>query len=568
MDEKVVFYPAEVEQGNCEYKLQLANTSQERLVKLTSQLKWRLAEGAGTATYMLGVEDDGTPKGIPVEAMRASLKKVKEMAEIVDSEVVNVEVFKGLEGKIAKVFIKRKVAKSVPAEFRVIFIGPSGVGKTTLIGVLKTNELDDGDGLARMHILKHQHELDQGRTSTLSKHQLKFGIDGTVLIDSDSEQDVPAEIYMDEDGRDGSNSIEGVSSIVEMSDTAGDPRLFKTVIFGTTAMVPDFVALVIDAKTLVAFNEDVDIAPTFTKVSEGDMDIERLTYRERIRMSRHMLRLCLVLELPFALFVTNVDAFGIYDESVRLRVNAGMEKLVATVMPPMAVSPQIFACSNTTRQGIQEIRTFLGSITRLGHPSNTDPLRFYVREAFEILGFDGAIIGGTLESGSVGLEDLVRLGPDEDGDFHHVRIGSIRSTFGFDMNSAEEGQTVTFGVRLVDEEQKADSKETFKTLARRGSVLLAESGDRPKTRGTLEARILTCFDLNEPGVISDVQLAEEKQHQFTLRTRTIKQRVRVSFNNDSQILKISFLDAPEKMPSSEAIILQRGPMVILCKENQ
>ena len=51
---------AEREEGNTEYKRQLANPSPERFEELVSQLKWRLGEGQGEAIYEIGVADDGS----------------------------------------------------------------------------------------------------------------------------------------------------------------------------------------------------------------------------------------------------------------------------------------------------------------------------------------------------------------------------------------------------------------------------------------------------------------------------------------------------------------------------
>lgn len=56
--------PPEIEEGNVEYKLKLGNLSDERLEQLTTQLKWRLAEGHGEALYQLGVSDAGVLVGL------------------------------------------------------------------------------------------------------------------------------------------------------------------------------------------------------------------------------------------------------------------------------------------------------------------------------------------------------------------------------------------------------------------------------------------------------------------------------------------------------------------------
>jgi elongation factor 1-alpha len=55
---------------------------------------------------------------------------------------------------------------------RVAVVGDVDSSKSTLIGTLVTGTLDDGRGLARSKITKHQHERDSGRTSSISTHLL------------------------------------------------------------------------------------------------------------------------------------------------------------------------------------------------------------------------------------------------------------------------------------------------------------------------------------------------------------------------------------------------------------
>merc|ERR1711871_215729 len=56
--------PAEVEEGPTEYKRKMVQPTPERFTKLVSQLKWRLGEGQGEAIYEIGVDDDGTVRGL------------------------------------------------------------------------------------------------------------------------------------------------------------------------------------------------------------------------------------------------------------------------------------------------------------------------------------------------------------------------------------------------------------------------------------------------------------------------------------------------------------------------
>ena len=53
-------------------------------------------------------------------------------------------------------------------------------GKSTLIGVLCTGKLDNGKGLARTQVFRHNHEIETGRTSCISHHLLHFDDNGQV----------------------------------------------------------------------------------------------------------------------------------------------------------------------------------------------------------------------------------------------------------------------------------------------------------------------------------------------------------------------------------------------------
>jgi hypothetical protein len=61
----------EVEEGSVEHKWKLLAVSSDRLVHLTTQLNWRLNEGRGSATYMLGYTDGGDPSGLPYTELQA-----------------------------------------------------------------------------------------------------------------------------------------------------------------------------------------------------------------------------------------------------------------------------------------------------------------------------------------------------------------------------------------------------------------------------------------------------------------------------------------------------------------
>lgn len=59
-------------------------------------------------------------------------------------------------------------------EVRVAVMGSADSGKSTLVGVLTQGELDNGRGRARLNTFRHLHEVQSGRTSSISHEILGF----------------------------------------------------------------------------------------------------------------------------------------------------------------------------------------------------------------------------------------------------------------------------------------------------------------------------------------------------------------------------------------------------------
>jgi GTPase len=72
-------------------------------------------------------------------------------------------------------------------------------GKSTLVAVLTNGQkgrplLDNGQGSARMNVFKHKHEIESGRTSSLSHHMLAYDGDHGVLNYAGVAPMMPSEI--------------------------------------------------------------------------------------------------------------------------------------------------------------------------------------------------------------------------------------------------------------------------------------------------------------------------------------------------------------------------------------
>ena len=59
-------------------------------------------------------------------------------------------------------------------DLRVAVLGTVDSGKSSLIGVCTHGELDNGRGRARLNLFRHLHEIQTGRTSSITHEILGF----------------------------------------------------------------------------------------------------------------------------------------------------------------------------------------------------------------------------------------------------------------------------------------------------------------------------------------------------------------------------------------------------------
>lgn len=64
---------------------------------------------------------------------------------------------------------------------KIMLLGTGECGKSTLLGVLLSGKLDNGNGHARIKILNHKHEVLTGVTSSLTYTLIGFDEKGNIL---------------------------------------------------------------------------------------------------------------------------------------------------------------------------------------------------------------------------------------------------------------------------------------------------------------------------------------------------------------------------------------------------
>lgn len=138
-------------------------------------MKWRLREGNGEAIYEIGVEDSGVLAGLTKRDMHASLQTLQQMAQRLGATTTVLRKRVLDNGRsVVEVLVRKVPDDQNNIEIRVAVLGNADAGKSTLLGVLTQGSLDNGRGRARLNMFRHLHEIQSGRTSSISHEILGF----------------------------------------------------------------------------------------------------------------------------------------------------------------------------------------------------------------------------------------------------------------------------------------------------------------------------------------------------------------------------------------------------------
>ncbi|DBA84075.1 TPA: hypothetical protein ACH3X1_006557 [Trebouxia sp. C0004] len=231
-------FPAENDEGNVEYKLRLKepNCSPVRFQQLVTQMKYRLAEGNGECFYFIGVEDDGYPRGLTQTDMDISLATLRAMSEEVHAATTLLRKAAGTRKRHCAIVRVHKLCVDdvTYTDLRIAVAGSVDAGKSSLVGVLTHGIdgrplLDNGCGSARMNVFQHKHEIETGRTSSLSQQMLGYDEEGKVLNYAGVSVLTPAEMSA------------SARRVLRFIDLGGHEKYLKTALYGMTCMLPDYV---------------------------------------------------------------------------------------------------------------------------------------------------------------------------------------------------------------------------------------------------------------------------------------------------------------------------------------
>ena len=97
----------EKDDGYIEYKWKLLNIQRERLIRLISQMNYRLNEGDGKSIYAIGFADNGSALGITKCEMKMTLHNILSASKEIGANITKILFFINNNSYWAKIFIKR-----------------------------------------------------------------------------------------------------------------------------------------------------------------------------------------------------------------------------------------------------------------------------------------------------------------------------------------------------------------------------------------------------------------------------------------------------------------------------
>lgn len=413
----------EKDEGNIEYKLKLINLDTETLNKRSTQMLYRINEGNGEAIYYIGVLDNGSVIGINIDEYNESIRNLNIIASNINCSISTIiENKNNITGLYHGVFLIRSIDNNY-IDLRIGVAGNVDAGKSTTIGTLTYGILDDGRGKARVNVFNHRHEIETGRTSSISSQILGYDLNGEVVNGKFLRQPTWSDI------------VNKSFKVITFYDLAGHEKYLKTTIYGLTSIYPDYCLIMIGANVGIT------------------------------HMTREHIGLCVTLKIPFIIIITKIDIApsNILEETItniNTIIKNGIRKKpymiknkddifnAIKLMNSETIIP-IVQISNVSNVNLDLLKIFLNLLplknTFSGKKHN--PVQFNVDNTYSVVGHS-TIVSGLLVSGTIKTGDNLYIGPFSDSTYKKIKVRTIHCKYR-DIKEASAGSYICLSLKNI-----------------------------------------------------------------------------------------------------------------------
>jgi len=504
----------EKDDGATEYKRQVLNPTTERCIKLTTQMSYRLDQGNGVCTYMIGVEDDGKHSLLDYKSVCESAKNLEAIARHLNAILLERRFIQGEDTDLGLAGKEEKKLDDDGGQTYNNYSTEPGVPTRCelVIQRVETHLIDAEPERAETLSSKSSesksasvaNEVDSERPptieETLSSRNVRIAVVGNVDAGKSTLIGTLTTSCLD-DGRGKSRTaIMKHRHEIESGRTStatthvlgfratGEPIAGRDAIRSNRRKTED--EIVRESHRLVTLMDlaghEKYLKTTIHGVASGFADYSLILVNARhppTHMTHHHLNLCCSYGIPVIVVFTKIDNCPEHarkssrdDVMKMLRApDIGKkpfavreEKDIANCMVNLNALAPMFDISCVDGEGMDLLRKLLFALPKRRKHENRvkQPFEFLVEDIFNVPGV-GSVVSGFVFAGelTVGSTAHVYVGPTDDGSFlktvaksaHIARISTSHIT---------SGQNACLALAL--------SKDLRKKL-RRGMVVLKDS---------------------------------------------------------------------------------------------
>lgn len=435
-------------------------------------------------------------------------------------------------------------------ELRIGIVGNVDVGKTSLISVLTNNILDNGRGIARNLVMKHPHEKESGRTSSITLNFMR-----TFFNSLDELNDIEnKQIFSyNKDGNikhiiNKNKEVENKSvahnlaeykneKVINLIDLAGHEKYLKTTIRGINGCMVDYICILISSNNGVQrmTKEHLGVAlalniPIFIVITKVDLAPKNI-----LTNSINSIKKILKKRNMKTINMTDVNDIKIMKEFY----NSGNYK---TIIP-------LFKLSSVTGKGVPLFKQFLFNIDPYKNfeELEIESPHFIIESTYKIVGV-GIVVSGTMKSGIIKKNDVLKLGPYK-GHFMNIIIKSIHNNFKEEVPLLKAGEGGCFSVKLAPQNKKGF--ELARNNIRKGMRIMKDI----KLYYEFEAVVLI---LHHPTTI-------KINYEPTIHCGTVTQTAKICSmekelmrTGDRSKIKFRFMHRPEYIEKNNFLVFREG----------
>ena len=415
------------------------------------------------------------------------------------------------------------------SEVRVAVLGNVDSGKSTLVGVLTKCILDNGNGLAREYVFNYAHEKENGRTSSVTYEVLGF--------DEKLDQVKPERLKSSK-AEQCAHVAQRANKMVSFIDLCGHEKYLKTTVFGLVGLLPDYAMIVVGA----------------------NMGISRMT--------KEHLGICLALSIPFFIVVTKVDLAPpeVLNNTIQVlsKILHGVQRTpqivkssaevvqVAKLAPTGTLCP-LFKVSNVTGEGLADLKSYLSLVqSRVTlnplFKSPTAHAEFVIDGIYTVKGV-GVVVSGTVLAGTINLNQVLLLGPDDTGVFTPVIVRSIHLNRLL-AEKAVAGQAACFNIRY-----HGGRKDQLKRSSIKKGMVIVDKAMNPKAAWEFDAEV----------VILQQATTIQPKYQPVLHCGVVQQSAEVVSVSkeclragDKGLIRFCFMHRPELLHEGMTVLFREG----------